>query len=152
MINETYGGSIRKVVFTPLYEDSPSLSYATAYSSGIDLRCADHETICLAPGEFAVIGTGYSCKLRKDCEGQIRSKSGLAAKYGIAVLNSPGTIDADYDGPILVILINHGRKPFYVKYGDKIAQFVVCPVFREMTYMEAIPKERGEGGFGSTGE
>ena len=133
-------------------------SYATKLSSGMDL-CAyivnkDNEpySIDIGPGQCYIIDTGFKCKMLCTMEGQIRSKSGLAAKYGLVVLNSPGTIDADYDGPIKVILYNTSNEIYKIKHGNKIAQFVISPVVRELFYLSNDCKERGTGGFGSTGQ
>jgi dUTP pyrophosphatase len=143
--------------FIPLVKNPFTLSYATRLSSGIDLKAYLWNDICnpydiwLKPGERVVVDTGFKVKIHPDYEGLIRSRSGLAAKNGIMVLNSPGTIDADYDGPVKIILLNTSSNGFKISHGDKIAQFVCAPVVREPAYMQAIPVERGEGGFGSTG-
>ena len=131
-------------------------SYATPLSSGMDLHAYlinEENKPCdleLYPGQRYICDTGLKCVMHDSFEGQIRSKSGLAAKYGIIVLNSPGTIDSDYEGPIKVILYNSSKLPHTIKHGDKIAQFVLCPVYREPAYV-INNKERGEGSFGSTG-
>lgn len=138
----------RILTFVPLVSGLEPLSYATRLSSGIDLRSNYDYTIY--PNQILVVGTGYACKLRSNFEGQIRSRSGLAAKYGIHVLNSPGTIDADYDQEIKVILHNASAQNYSIVKGDRIAQFVLTRVYREPLYM---PKEITEriGGLGSTG-
>lgn len=128
--------------------------YATAGSSGADVFAALDETVKIAPGAFCLIPTGLQLAyLSENAEIQIRPRSGLALKHGISIVNSPGTIDADYRGEIGVILINHSKKLFKVKPGNRIAQFVYAPVFRAAqniaTEIEAT--ERGAGGFGSTG-
>ena len=126
--------------------------YKTARSSGADVYTT--EDISLCPGESAVIHTGIYLQIPDGYEVQVRSRSGLAAKDKIVVLNSPGTIDSDYQGECNVILINHGRFPWYCKKGERIAQFVLAPVcqmlFREMSDFSETTG-RGEGGFGSTG-
>lgn len=130
-------------------------AYETPHAAGMDLRAAlpDGETITLAPGARALIPTGLAIALPPGYEAQVRPRSGLAAKHGVTVLNSPGTVDADYRGEIKVILINHGGEPFAVSRGMRIAQMVVAPVtrasWREAT--ELPDSARGGGGFGSTG-
>lgn len=133
--------------------------YETSGSAGIDLRAnlnneeagEYHET--LAPGEMRVIGTGLYMSIPEGYEGQIRSRSGLAAKQGIAVLNSPGTIDSDYRGEIMIILVNHGTDPVMVRHGDRIAQMVFTNYERaHFDRVETLDKtSRGDGGLGHTG-
>jgi dUTP pyrophosphatase len=128
-------------------------SYATADSAGLDLVAAIDAPLTLASLERAAISTGIAIALPPGFEGQVRPRSGLAAKHGITVVNAPGTIDADYRGEIKVLLINHGDEDFDVKPGDRIAQLVVAPViqahFRVVKSLDAT--SRGSGGFGSTG-
>lgn len=126
-----------------------SLSYATSYSAGLDLKST--EDLLLAPGEYKLISTGvYLVDIPSHIEGQVRSRSGLAAKHGICVLNSPGTIDPDYKGEIKIILINHSKVAYQVSDGDKIAQLVFSEFCRpNLALVE--DKSRGDGGFGSTG-
>ncbi|MCB9989369.1 MAG: dUTP diphosphatase [Rhodospirillales bacterium] len=129
-------------------------AYATAQSAGMDLTAALEEAIELDTGERALIPTGLSIALPPGYEAQIRPRSGLALKHGITVLNSPGTIDADYRGEIGVILINHGQEPFTIERGMRIAQMVIA---RHETVKVTVVKElnetqRGTGGFGSTGK
>lgn len=134
--------------------DAQIPEYATAQSAGMDLRACMDTAIVLGPGEIAVIETGISIALPLGYEAQVRSRSGLAAKYGVAVLNSPGTIDADYRGEIKVILINHHSKNgFSVFPGDRIAQLIIAPVtmVTPIEVRELDSTERGEGGLGSTG-
>ena len=152
-MTEVTGSNPQMVEFIPTGKKHHPLSYATKLSSGIDLRAAlgKNKSVTIYPNQHVLIETGYSCKLDPSVEGQIRSRSGLALKFGIIVLNAPGTIDADYEGPVSVILQNVSVDPFVVYDGDRIAQFVLCPVLREQAYMQAEPIERGEGGFGSTG-
>jgi dUTP pyrophosphatase len=125
----------------------------TAGASGMDLFAAVTETAVIKPGEWSLIPTGLSCAVPEGLELQIRPRSGLAVKYGIGVLNYPGTIDSDYRGEIKVILVNHGRKEFTIDRGDRIAQMVVVPVVRaaieESTELPST--ERNSGGFGHTG-
>ncbi len=126
---------------------------ATGASAGADLLAAVVETVVLAPGTSALIPTGVAIKLPNGFEAQVRPRSGLAAKHGVTILNSPGTIDADYRGEIAVILINLGDEPFNVTRGMRIAQMVIAPVFRaQWLEVDGLDdSERGAGGFGSTG-
>jgi len=129
------------------------LEYATENSSGMDLRAYLTEAVTLAPGEFRLIPTGLKIQLMPGFEAQVRPRSGLALKHGITVLNSPGTIDADYRGEVGVILHNRSNVPFTINDGDRIAQMVVAPYAKaEIQYVEQLDEtERGEGGFGHTG-
>ena len=126
---------------------------ATELAAGVDLVAAIDDTITLAPGERQIIPTGLAIALPPGCEAQIRPRSGLAAKNGITLVNSPGTIDADYRGEIGAILINHGQESFTVERGMRIAQMVVTPVtgFTWNEQEELSQTDRGTGGFGSTG-
>ncbi len=128
--------------------------YATAQSAGMDLCAANAEPIVLAPGEYRLVPTGLSIELPVGYEAQIRPRSGLAFKHGVTVLNSPGTIDADYRGEIGVLLINHGQQPFEIKSGERIAQMVVAAhaVVSWQTAEELAETQRGAGGFGHTGK
>tara|TARA_B100000401_G_scaffold414742_1_gene335848 strand:+ start:368 stop:808 length:441 start_codon:yes stop_codon:yes gene_type:complete len=127
--------------------------YETEDSSGLDLAANIDEQIKILPGKSEIIPTGLAVAIPKNFEIQIRPRSGLAAKNQVSVLNTPGTIDADYRGEIKVILINLSDKVFVVEKGLRIAQMVVCPVIKaslkEVTELEGT--ERGSGGFGSTG-
>ena len=128
--------------------------YATPLSAGMDVRANIDEAVILRPLERAMIPTGLSIELPEGYEMQIRPRSGLAAKHGITVLNSPGTIDADYRGEIRVILVNLSNEEFRIEAGERIAQMVVArheQVEWELTE-ELAESERGEGGFGSTGK
>ena len=128
--------------------------YATEGASGMDLSACISDTVCLESGEAALIETGLAIELPEGFEAQIRPRSGLAAKHAITVLNSPGTIDADYRGPIKVVLINHSKVPFLVQPGMRIAQLVVSAavVHGRPEFVDEINEtERGDGGFGSTG-
>jgi len=122
-------------------------------AAGIDLMACLEDNVELAPGEYRMIPTGLKMAIPEGYEGQVRPRSGLAAKFGITVLNSPGTIDADYRGEIGVILINHGFEPYTIANGDRIAQLVIAPVVKVelLETAELDETERGEGGFGSTG-
>jgi dUTP pyrophosphatase len=133
--------------------DLPLPSYATTQSAGLDLMAAVQGEVTLAPGGRQLIPTGLAIALPVGFEAQVRPRSGLALKHGITVLNSPGTIDADYRGEVQVLLINHGEAPFVIKRGDRIAQMVVAPVtqiaWKPVTQLDET--ERGSGGYGSTG-
>lgn len=126
--------------------------YATEGAAGLDLVAALESELVLNAGERALIPTGISLALPIGLEGQVRTRSGLALKYGLAVLNSPGTIDSDYRGEIGVILANLGDKPVTVRRGDRVAQLVVAPyLIVEWDLMDALPESiRGADGFGST--
>ena len=127
--------------------------YETASSSGMDIAAYLPQSLEILPGEKAIIPTGFSLSIPEGFEIQIRPRSGLAAKKGISVLNTPGTIDADYRGEIKVILINLGKEKFIVENGLRIAQMVASPVIRAKLeeVKELSETVRGSGGFGSTG-
>lgn len=131
----------------------PTPSYATEKSAGMDLKADIAEPVVLGPLERAMIPTGLYIALPDGTEAQVRPRSGLAAKFGISVLNSPGTIDADYRGEIKVILVNLSNEPFTVNPGERIAQMVVAKYEKvEWDEVELLDEtQRGEGGFGSTG-
>lgn len=133
--------------------DLPLPAYATAQSAGLDLMAAIEGEIVLAPGSRQLIPTGLAIALPAGFEAQVRPRSGLALKHGITVLNSPGTIDADYRGEVKVLLVNHGAEPFRLQRGDRVAQMVVAPVTRIVwvTVAALDETERGTGGYGSTG-
>jgi len=133
--------------------DLPLPDYATADSAGLDLVAAIEGEITLAPGERRLVPAGIAIALPAGYEAQVRPRSGLALKHGITVLNSPGTIDADYRGEVKVLLINHGSENFVLKRGDRIAQMVVAPVTRiDWNVVETLDETaRGAGGYGSTG-
>lgn len=125
--------------------------YAHEHDAGLDLFSI--EDLTLEPGTSRLVHTGIAIELPPGTEGQIRPRSGLALKHGITVLNTPGTIDASYRGEIGIILINHGKHPFQITAGMKIAQLVITPILRvTIEAVEALtPTTRGEAGFGSTG-
>ena len=127
----------------------------TAHAAGLDLLAAvpDSAPLMLAPGKHAMVPTGLAIALPVGFEAQVRPRSGLAAKHGVTVLNSPGTIDADYRGEIHVILINHGAEPFTIRRGERIAQMVIAPVVQAtlVPVTSLSSTDRGSGGFGSTG-
>ncbi|NRG16764.1 dUTP diphosphatase [Rhizobiales bacterium] len=131
----------------------PLPSYQSADAAGLDLYAAVDAALMLQPGERALVPTGIAIALPPRTEAQVRPRSGLAARNGVTVLNTPGTVDADYRGEIKVILINLGQEPFEIERGARIAQMVIAPVVRadlhEVDDLEAT--ERGAGGFGSTG-
>ena len=130
-------------------------AYQSAAAAGLDLLAAvaDNAPLVLAPGKHATVPTGLAVALPPGFEAQVRPRSGLAARHGVTVLNSPGTIDADYRGEISVILINHGDAPFMIRRGERIAQMVIAPVARaELAVAASLSAtDRGSGGFGSTG-
>ena len=130
-------------------------AYESAAAAGMDLRAAvaEEEPMIIEPGERALVPTGLCMALPAEMEAQVRPRSGLAAQSGITVLNSPGTIDADYRGEVKVILVNHGRESFRVERGMRIAQMVIAPVTQvQLVAADTLEEtERGGGGFGSTG-
>ena len=133
--------------------DLPLPAYQTAESAGMDLSAAVTEPVLLGAGARALVPTGLQIALPDGFEAQVRPRSGLALKQGVTVLNSPGTIDADYRGEIAVILINLGTEPVEITRGMRIAQMVIAPVTRaNLQEVSILPNsERGGGGFGSTG-
>ena len=139
----------------PHADGLPLPAYQSADAAGVDLLAAVPEgsPLTLSPGKHAMIPTGLTIALPPGYEAQVRPRSGLAAKHGVTVLNSPGTIDADYRGEISVLLINHGTEPFTVRRGERIAQMVIAPVSRaELVLSSSLSTtDRGSGGFGSTG-
>ena len=133
--------------------DLPLPAYQTEGAAGMDL-CADlSEPLTLGPGARAAVPTGLAVAVPSGWELQVRPRSGLALRHGLACLNSPGTIDSDYRGEILVLLINLGAEPVTLRHGDRIAQLVLAPVGRaSVRLVDELPQTaRGEGGFGSTG-
>lgn len=135
--------------------DLPLPAYESADAAGLDLRAAvaQDAPVTIAPGARALVPTGLALELPAGHEGQVRPRSGLAAKHGVTLLNTPGTIDADYRGEVKVILVNLGEAPFVVERGMRIAQLVVAPVTRALlTVADDLGESaRGAGGFGSTG-
>jgi dUTP pyrophosphatase len=127
----------------------------TAGAAGLDLAAAigADEVLTIAPGDYAMVPTGLAIALPEGYEAQIRPRSGLAARHGVTVLNSPGTVDADYRGEVKILLINHGRQDFELRRGERIAQMVVAPVSAvELVETDELDAtERGTGGHGSTG-
>jgi dUTP pyrophosphatase len=137
----------------PDFNDIPLPGYATPGSSGLDLRAAVSGDIILSPGSFELVPTNLSVEIPEGYEIEVRPRSGLAAKFGIGVLNSPGTIDSDYRGEIKIILFNFGKENFKISRGDRIAQMVLSKVyFAELVETENLQEsKRGTGGFGHTG-
>jgi len=134
-------------------QDLASPRYMTEKSSGMDLIAAVEEDVILDPGQRRLIPTGIAVSIPEGYEAQIRPRSGLALRDGVTLVNTPGTIDADYRGEVGILLINHGEKPFCVKRGDRIAQMVITPVDRaQVEWTEDLDEtRRNEGGFGHTG-
>ena len=145
-----------KVMRLPHAADLPLPVYQSALAAGLDLVAAvpADQPVTLAPGQRAMIPTGLAIALPAGTEAQVRPRSGLAAKNGISVLNTPGTVDADYRGEIQVILVNFGTESFRVDRGLRIAQLVIVPVLRaKLTEVKNLNETvRGSGGFGSTGQ
>jgi dUTP pyrophosphatase len=141
------------VLRLPHGEGLPLPDYATEGSAGMDLLAAVPEPVTLQPGGRALIPTGLCMALPQGYEAQVRPRSGLALKHGLTVLNSPGTIDADYRGEVQAILVNLGEEPVTLTRGMRIAQLVLAPVTRAaLREVRELPRStRGEGGFGSTG-
>jgi dUTP pyrophosphatase len=144
-----------RILRLPHGADLPLPAYQSAQAAGLDLMAAvpAEAPVVLAPGDRALVPTGIAIALPPGLEAQVRPRSGLAARHGVTVLNSPGTIDADYRGELQIILINHGRESFAVTRGARIAQLVIAPVVHaRLCEVETLdPTQRGEGGFGSTG-
>jgi dUTP pyrophosphatase len=145
---------MQEIPIPTLYESEECLpSYGSPLAAGADLRAHISEELTLAPGESRLVPTGLKFAIPEGYEIQIRPRSGLALKHQLTVLNTPGTIDADYRGEVGVILINHGKNPFIITPGMRIAQMVLAPVAKALFMKEEIlaVTSRGEGGFGHTG-
>jgi dUTP pyrophosphatase len=140
-----------KIRFVKLVEDAQIPKFAHKSDAGMDLYSV--ESVDLAPQEFKIVKTGLQMSLPFGYEAQVRPRSGLAAKRGVTVLNTPGTIDADYRGEVGVILINHSKEVFHIEKGDRIAQMVINKLTKfEVKQVKTLDKtSRGQGGFGSTG-
>ncbi len=142
-----------RIIKEPEFKDLPVPSYATPGSAGVDLYAAVPSQFTLQPHTWRLVSAGIRIAIPDGFEAQIRPRSGLALKYGVTLLNTPGTIDSDYRGIVGVIMMNHGEEPFQIQRGDRIAQLVICPIahldFEEVAFLR--PTDRGEGGFGSTG-
>lgn len=141
------------VEFKKLHPEAQVPRYMTELAAGLDIQALLQEPFQLEPGERCLVPTGLAVAIPPGYEIQVRPRSGLAIKHGIALVNSPGTIDADYRGEIGIILINHGRERFAINSGDRIAQLVVAPVCQAelVEVAELTDTERGAGGFGHTG-
>lgn len=148
-------GIVVQMMRLPHATDLPLPQYESAQAAGFDLLAAvpADATVVIEPNSHKLIPTGIAIALPAGTEGQVRPRSGLAAKHGVTVLNAPGTIDSDYRGEIGVILINHGRESFSVTRGMRIAQLVIAPIaYAQMHLVEKLDETaRGTGGFGSTG-
>jgi len=142
-----------RVLVKKLRPDAVVPRYMTAHAAGLDLAAAIDEPVELAVGKRAAIPTGLAIKLPEGYEAQVRPRSGLAREHGVTLVNSPGTIDADYTGPLVVLVINHGDRPVRIEPGQRIAQLVIAPVVQaELAEVDELPAtDRGAGGFGSTG-
>lgn len=142
-----------KLMELPHHKGLPLPEYQTKQAAGMDLSAANEEPLLLHIGEYISVPTGLALMLPKGYEAQVRPRSGLAAKYGITVLNSPGTVDADYRGEICVLLINHGKQDFLIERGMRIAQLIIAPIIQaELELCDSLEhSERGSGGFGHTG-
>ena len=143
-----------KILVKKLDKNIKLPAYKTSGSSGMDLVAYIKNKITINPSKVAIIPTGIAVAIPKNYEIQIRPRSGLAAKKGISVLNTPGTIDSDYRGEIKIILINLSKKAFVVKSGDRVAQMILCPIAKgKLKEVKNLPKTlRGKKGFGSTGK
>jgi len=141
------------IVTLPHFDGLTLPAYETPLSAGMDLRCAEKETITIEPGERRAVPTGIKIAIPVGFEGQVRPRSGLALKKGLGLINSPGTIDADYRGEIFAPLINHSHEPVEIERGMRIAQLIIAPViqisWRKTARLEV--SARGDGGFGHTG-
>lgn len=144
-----------QIVQLPHARGLPLPAYQSAAAAGLDLLAAVPEDapVTILPRQYAMIPTGLTLALPSGTEGQVRPRSGLAAKHGVTVLNAPGTIDSDYRGEVSVLLINHGAESFVVTRGTRIAQLVIAPVIHAtVRFAEELDQTaRGSGGFGSTG-
>lgn len=151
-MSETVAVELKRL---PHGEGLPLPAYQSADAAGLDLiaALANDTPLTLAPGERGLVPTGLAMALPRGFEGQVRPRSGLAARHGVTVLNSPGTIDADYRGEVSVLLVNLGQEPFTIRRGERIAQLVIAPVQQaKLTVaLELSTTSRGAGGYGSTG-
>ena len=144
---------MQKIIIFGNYDAGKEPVYGSALASGADIRANISEDIIIESGETALIPTGIRLHIPEGYEGQVRPRSGLALKYAVTVLNTPGTIDSDYRGEINIILINHGKTAFTVQNDDRIAQIVFSPVIQAefIQKKELTASDRGRNGFGSTG-
>lgn len=141
------------VQFKKLKSNAVLPAYMTELAAGLDICALPEEPLCLAPGERVLVPTGLAVAIEPGFEIQVRPRSGLALHHGISLVNTPGTIDADYRGEIGIIIINHGQESFQIAAGDRIAQLVVSPVVQcHITEVDVLSEtDRGAGGFGHTG-
>lgn len=142
-----------RVQIKKLRADAIAPRYMTELAAGFDLCAAIDAPVTLAAGGRATIDTGLALAIPPGFEGQVRPRSGLARDHSVTIINAPGTVDADYRGPVMVLLINHGREPVVIEPGHRIAQMVIAPVVQaELEVVDELPPtSRGTGGFGSTG-
>jgi len=133
--------------------ETPVPAYQSVDAAGMDLPAAVEDDVTIAPGKRALVPTGWAFAIPPGFEGQVRPRSGLALRHGVTVLNTPGTVDADYRGEVKVVLANFGDEPFVVRRGDRIAQFVVAPVAKVDLHVTTSLDltDRGADGYGSTG-
>ena len=150
-----HGQPVQVVVLAMQVGPHPSSPpvYQSLEAAGMDLPAAIGEEVVILPGQRRLVPTGWAFAIPPGFEGQVRPRSGLALRHGVTVLNSPGTIDADYRGEIKVVLVNFGDEPFTVSPGDRVAQLVIAPVAKATLRiaLSLDPTERGDGGYGSTG-
>lgn len=142
-----------RIMREAIARDLPAPEYMTPGAAAADLRAALAAPVTLEPGAYAMVSTGLRLEIPPGFEGQVRPRSGLAARHGITLLNSPGTIDSDFRGVVHVVMVNHGTIPFTVNHGDRVAQLVIAPV-THVRFAEAdslSESARKEGGFGHTG-
>ena len=146
-------GSRPRIQIKRLRPDALLPAYMTDGAAGLDLAAALDAPLTIPPGGRLLVPTGLAMAIPAGWEGQVRPRSGLAARHGVTCLNAPGTIDADYRGEVKVLLVNHGSEPFVVKSGERVAQLVVAPVAHAdlVEVDELAGTTRGDGGFGSTG-
>ena len=144
---------MQKIIIFGDYEAGKEPVYSSTLASGADIKAYIDEDIIIEPGETALIPTGIRLQIPEGYEGQVRPRSGLAMKYAVTVLNTPGTIDSDYRGEIKIILVNHGKTPYTVHRDDRIAQLVFSPIIQAefIQKKELSASNRGRNGFGSTG-
>jgi dUTP pyrophosphatase len=142
-----------KIKRLPGGEGLPLPEYHSLHAAGMDLMAAVKDSVVIEPGKWSLVPTGIAIEVPEGYEAQVRPRSGLALKHGVSLVNTPGTIDADYRGEVGVILINFGTVPFAVSRGDRIAQMVLSPIARVEVYevIDLTETKRGDGGFGHTG-
>jgi dUTP pyrophosphatase len=143
-----------KIKRLPGGQDLPLPAFATQHAAGADLRAAVTQSVTIAPGEIRLIPCGFAMAIPPGYEAQVRPRSGLSSQHGITLINTPGTIDADYRGEVQVPLVNHGKEPFTVERGMRIAQMIITALpkvnYTEVEELDETP--RGQGGFGHTGK